>query len=86
MATLVEENSLQRAIARALEKEAKEKGLVLDGTYLETTYIMTAQIGPKQITITNKNYDAFVESVKAVQARFPNANYYFLASMVKKEY
>ena len=70
-ATVSEQQGLQRAIAAALEKERKERGIVeIDQEH--TLYIGVLIIGDKQKLFKERDVNVFIRFCEVYQKSFPD--------------
>jgi hypothetical protein len=70
MATANEQLGLQRAIAKALEKENERI------PHMQLRYEAKMYIGKEIKTVTSTDLDAFVQAVKGLRTSFPNLPIY----------
>lgn len=71
--TSAEQQGLQRAIERALEKEAKANGTWVDPSLPKTTvqYVAQCKSGRKVYQVKSANLDLFKRAVRQLQAEYP---------------
>lgn len=70
-ATIMEQQGLQRAIAAAIEKEDRARGLIVGNEKTITTYVAVMRIAGRYQELKSTNLQAFVDAVKGLQNTFP---------------
>lgn len=82
--TTGEQQGLQRAIAKALEKEARANGTYVDQNLPVTTVTYTARFGGTKKFIRTTNVLAFIAAVEDIQAHFPTVKVYLFETTVTR--
>lgn len=83
-ATLAEQQGLQRAIAAAIEKEDRARGLIVGNERQVTTYVAIYNIRGKIAKIECTDLEAFTNAVKDVHSQFPNLKVTILERVEKR--
>lgn len=88
MTSNYDQTGLQRAIKKALLKEAQQRGIApADATHYEvTTYGVYMRIGTKVFHFEDTNLESHKEFVRGLQAKYPKAIYYHTRTTERKEY
>lgn len=82
--TTTEQTGLQRAIARAIEKEEKANGTWVDPSLPVTTVTYTARVAYTKKSIVSTDPEAFKTAVRSLQAAFPKLRIYLFETTVTR--